>query len=299
MLIEKIKAHVESLPENLSPEKEIRMSLAGDCPRKLEYDALRGASPVDFKQAIRMLSGHHLHDMMRSLVAAAFGDDVHLVETEVEVMTPKGRRVPGHPDGAIKSLDAVFEFKSVSDVTFQMIENQGQPLPQHLVQANLYAMAIGSEWVLIVYMSRDFEFKEFMFEFDPILAQMTLDRLDRVIDNRESKTLSTRPHNDKTQSPCWYCPHKDPCYEGFESQVSGFRIEEIQDPEIIDLAVHAQKHRATRLAAEKLEGAAREVLGKKLFPLGIKKAQIKEPKLSIELSVGKNQNLITTVKEMK
>lgn len=302
-MIEAFKEYVLALPDNKAPAHDLRMSVAGECPRKLEYQALEGSAPIGFDSFMRMESGVWLGRMMAHWFDRAFPGNFVNQEMEVKLLTPKGREIVGHIDGEVKSVDAVLDFKWVSSNSFQMITDQGKPLDANIDQIALYTEALKKSASILIYINRESPglIAPFMFGHDSTHAANILARLDSVIDNREAKKISDRPYHDKSESPCWYCPYKDKCYEGFSGEIQAYKIEELVHDEAFKLAKQAVLSRTLRLIYEKTEEDMRSGLGSLLNGMQIKQATLVNgtEKLSASLTVGKKDNLITTVREIK
>jgi hypothetical protein len=304
MLLEKLRSHVESLPENNAPKFELRMSSAGECPRKLDYDIQVGPGQTDFKAFMRMSLGTAAHTFLQVVIKETLQDDFHGAEKEC-VFFLGSIPVVGHPDGQISSLKATLELKSVSDNTFRMIKNQNIPLPQHIDQANLYASVVGDQNVLIVYINRDTgDMEEFMFPTDEALARAIKSKFMGVLERSDKKELHKRPYADASEAPCWYCPHVTRCYEGFSAEVEARGTAKVSHPDLVQNVRSAIIHRNTRLVSEKLEEAMKEYIGKEMANLDLKHALIAtsedaEPEAKVIVTVGKKNNTLVTVKELK
>ena len=301
MILEKLKAYATALPENTTPKFEFRMSSAGDCVRKLDYDLQVGQRAIDAKSFFRMSLGTASHNFLRELVSGAFGEDFYDAEKEIKVET-QGLPILGHSDGRIKSLKATLEIKSVSDSTFTMVNNENKPIDAHIDQSNIYAKVQGDENVLILYANRDSgEMCEFMFPSSEELFKATLNKFLTVQRNGAAGIISPRPFMDATQSPCWFCSWKEKCYEGFEKEVGGFKVAEVMDAMVIADARRVLNYRNDRLIATKLEDSLKESVGAYMHSLGLNQAKMSDPNGNMEcvISVGKNNNLLTSIKEKK
>lgn len=303
MIFEKLKPVVEALPENAKPAADLRMSVAGECQRKLEYQTLLGPKAIDVTSFLRMETGSYLGKMMADLCMMAMPKDFINPERELRLVTPAGTEIIGHQDAEVLSLDATLDFKWVSDSTFQMLKNQNAPLDTNVSQINLYSMANGHKYNLLVYINREtYEFLEFYFEADPLFAASILHKIDMVNENRKAKTLSPRQYTDKSDSPCWYCPYKEECYTGFAQEIEKMaEAVSVSDPQARDLAMTSFNARRQRLAYEKEEENSRTKLGALLHGLGIKQASITPDErgvaFSVDIKAGKKDNLICTVRE--
>lgn len=305
-VIERIRAAVEALPEYGKPVHEIRMSSSGDCPRMLDFAAQYGRKPIPFDNAIRMRMGDAVHEMMQELFRLAFPDEFVGCEEEVTIKAPWGE-IKGHPDGLVKPFDAVLEIKTVSNETFKLIENLGHALPSHFKQGNLYAKALGAANVLPLYVNRSSgELRAFLVPFSEAQAMETIAMFGERIWNAQSGAIAPRPHKDPTAAPCWFCDHKERCYEGFKAEVDGLPVGSVYQSEhvvpLFSAAELASKAREERLKAEKVEETSRgQALSYMLDHLQVKAARIQGADIAydISVSVGKTGKPSATIKLAK
>ena len=302
-LKEQIIAYIESKPENAKPDiGEMRMSLAGNCPRQLEYDAIRGPGKIDWQTYMRFETGHKVHDLVRDVIREMFGLTFEGEEREIILMTPKGNKIVGHCDGIINKT-TMLEIKSVSDAVFDMVMKLKRPLDEHYWQANLYA--IGTECTLIkfIYVNKNNGLIECFEDLKPSLdqANWNLDIFDMVIENRKAGKVSGRAHHDATEAPCFWCAHKEICYEGFAKEVDG-KVEVLLDsPKLWLLAKEFMDTRLQRLKCEKIE----DQVMKQAVDITYTVHNAKEAILpgnrtfKISLKVGKNNNMLGRIEETK
>lgn len=296
---DRIRKLIESQPDCVTPDTRLRASSSGQCIRRLDYDGIFGAPPLKAEEWMRFETGHKLHEMWTDIFQRAYGEDFMHVNEEVVLKTPRGREIIGHPDGRLQSQRTTVEFKSCSKAVFEMVERSGKPLDEHAAQANLYCHAFGDERVLLLYYDRNgSKYKVFTLDYDIGLATFTLETFDLAYENREQKRISPRPYADKTSAPCFYCPHRDRCYEGFEQDLSSAQSGLLDDQVVLDLARKYWDARSLRLETEKREsglmaGLTREVLVKR----GMNEAFVNDDgaRFLIQFRVGKNQNAIGKV----
>lgn len=297
--ISKIKEVIEALPECVKPDTRLRASSSGQCPRRLDYDGIFGAPPLKAEEWMRFETGHKLHEMWTDVFTKAYGSDFASVNEEIVIHTPKGREIIGHPDGRIVSERTTVEFKNCSKAVFEMVTRNQKPLDEHLAQANLYCHAFGDLKFIILYYDRNgSQYMVFTLDYDVGLATFTLETFDLAYENRESKRVSPRPYADKTGAPCFYCPHRDRCYEGFEQDVSRADSGLLLDKEVLELTKKYWESRELRLDTEKRESAIMNGLIREVY---IKRGysecfvEDKGARYSIAFRPGKNQNLIGKV----
>lgn len=304
MLIQKLEQYITNLPDSIKPNADLRVSNAGECPRKLDYMLVNGRKSLTMTDYLRMASGTALHTMLQDLIKGALGDAFTGMEEEVELCTRHGFRLPGHPDGIIQFLEKlVLEIKTVSANSYEKIKNTG-PFQQHKIQAGLYAEALEIDKVLILYYCKDnSEFLEFELEVDRLGVQNALDSIDERRSNYNIKRIADRPYIDKTASPCFYCDFKEECYKGFASEVKSLSEAELKDEKMWAECMNALKHRQTRLISAQLEDSLKERVGKeiylnKMLNSATVSSEFENKKYLVKLKVGKNDNLLTEIKEV-
>lgn len=284
----------------------LRASSAGDCPRLL--DSLMNEPPsqvntLDINNALRMERGTYLHLMWGKLLSEALGDDF---TEEMEFSWDIGDSQPmlGHPDGYIYSLKVVYELKTVSLHTFEMVKNQNAPLNSNYLQANLYAngaIAEGREvdGVIIHYFNvNSSESLYFYMGYDESIANETLDMFRQRVINKATGTIVDRPYTDPSSSPCWFCKMKDRCYEGWSEQVENMGAASFTQESAPDLVAHvndAINLRNVRLGSTKGEEVAKSSIASFLINRNLKAAKVDDKSISIKL--GTKGNPLVTIKE--
>lgn len=300
-LQQKINSYLTGLPDYSARPYQVRMSGAGDCPRLMDYLMRDGVKAPEINHIMRMHTGTYLHNMWRDIKQGAFGDDYFGSEEEVTITLDNGVVVMGHPDGQFREAKCLDEFKSVSDSSFKMIINQGAPIPAHYEQANTYCGSLGLESMLIHYFNKDTGESHFFFApYNSELFSLTKQKFVRRFDNKERGLIESRPHNDPTASPCWFCPKLAECYSGFKDEVSSMgraTYSETDQPELLGLVSEAVTARATRLECEKKEKANKSSIADVLIKLGVKSCDVGE--FSCELKLGKNNNPLLELKEKR
>lgn len=300
----KIETHILSLPDYSGNSDLLRFSKLGECPRLLDYEMQRGRSPFSFEQAMRMHAGTYLGHMWRDIMTGALGADFVGAEEELTVtleVDGETHVMPGHPDGEIISLDAIWELKSVSDSTYKMVEGQGHALPQHYLQGNGYAYVKKRSNILFQYFNTDN--KQSLFLMAPMvesLAESSFEMMRQRIRNKKAGVIADRPHTDPTKSPCWFCPRIEECYAGYASEVSAMtpaNLNEEQERELQAFTEAAWSARMTRLECEKHETKYKEAISKMLLKLGFNNAKVGT--FTVNVKLGKNNNPLVEIKQAK
>jgi hypothetical protein len=274
------------------------MSAADMCPKRMDYEVQRGPKEPDHHQLLRMLRGNHLHNMWQEIMADAFDGDYVTPEKEVTIALDESITVPGHCDGYIKSLDAVYELKTVNPFTFKTIVNNDMPLRYNMEQANLYAWAYPAKHILFHYF--DVAFCDSRFYLVPVskhLLDLTVAKFKGRMANRVLGEMIDRPYHDPTGEPCSFCPWSDECYEGFAGQINAM------SPAVLDVNAHADLYehcvssseaREQRLEMDKIEKQSKKLISEYMLGGGWADAELGPFKIKVKL--GKNNNPIVDVK---
>lgn len=303
MFQQKIQDHVKDIEP--PREFEFRASSAGECPKLMDHMMQEGVTPPDYYQSMRMMMGTYMHEMWQKIMVDMLGDDFIGVEEEMRIpfeVQGEPHFIIGHPDGVIKSLDAVYELKTVGESTFKMIQSQDKPLDSHYKQAQIYGYGVGTKNILFQYFNRNNG--ESLWFFMPTIPDVAEEIVgifaERVMNNFAEK-IAERPYHDPTGSPCWFCPKVTDCYKDFKQEVEGGgSFTYAEDSDVGVAARTANESRTTRLAADKSEKAAKKVLSDILIAHGVNMAcVVSKPELNITVKVGKNNNPLIEVKESK
>jgi HSP20 family molecular chaperone IbpA len=301
---EMIKAEVLRMPEYQPRNFEPRMSSSGDCPRALRYDKEYQRPAPSFGQAMRMMLGDYTHLMMQQILTKTY-TDFHSAEIEIEYVDD-GVTIKGHPDGVIDSLDCVVEIKSSSQETMRMVLNSG-PLPSHIRQGNVYGYVLKKKNVLFIYVNRNNgEIYCHPLPVNGILAEQSLDMLIEVAKAPVGEQIP-RPYSNPSESPCWFCSHKERCYEGFDQEIAGMKTgveyHHTHVPLLAHSAYESVQHRNARLILERAEEDKRAEVIIQMMSMQEKALSIvyENTKISIEmaLSKGKEKKLNATIREIK
>ena len=299
---------LESLiPANREPFV-LSMSSAGMCERRLDYTFRDGSEPPSPNGFLRMEMGHAIHEFLQGWIKSHLGDRFHGVEEEV-VIEYDGIKITGHPDGIVSRSDMdgkfLLEIKSVGDFVYKKIVEEGKPLDDHIAQANLYAKAIGVEWICILYVSRGFgDWTDFTFEAEPEVADVVLEKFARA-HGRGGKTISSRPHVDRDESPCSYCPWVDECYGTIAEEVGQLSMQIEAPQEVLSFAQPAAQFRKHRLSNEKSEEQFKKDTIKAMLQFGIKEFGMEFPwpngniAAKVKLKSTKGNNFSLEIKEIK
>lgn len=292
-----INNYLMSLPDYSDNTFKFRISMAGDCIRLMDYNNQQGRRPFGIDQALRLHTGTYLHRMWQDIMLGAFGSDFVEPESQVEIDCGEFK-VEGHPDGILKSLNAIWEFKTVSDHSFEMVKNAGTAMSQHYEQGNLYAHAKGLSSILFHYFNKNTSESLFlMAPYSKELAEHSISKMKKVYENKKTGVMSDRPYTDPTNSPCWYCPYKDDCYKDYKTEIAGMAsvaLPKEHEKELYDSVSGYWLLRSNRLAAEKGEAKLRELIVDRLVKRGLNNVSIGT--FTIDIKVGKNNNPICNIK---
>ena len=147
MLIEAIKAHLASKPEDRD-RRAITISKLGSCIKKLayEYTGQKG-DPLDWKAQMVFDDGRVGHDQLRSFLRLAGGSTFILAGEEQEVTyVYKGLTVKGHVDGLIKLPTqeiCLLELKTMGDYAYERMEKGEELDYTYMIQIQAYMASLG------------------------------------------------------------------------------------------------------------------------------------------------------------
>ena len=228
MIIESVKKYLESLPPDRDPKK-ISMSSLGHCQRQLAYrhHGQAGRS-LDWKALSIFDDGNKIHDQVRGWLRLALVEspfELVMEEADVEVATPKGRRVGGHCDGVLKPRSAsgpapmLLEVKSMADYAFEKLVSSGELDEGYVVQATAYMRGLSLASALVLAKNKNTsELFEVVLKPNDAALDKRLAILDTVLDS-ESAPGVEREHkpNPKGFLPwqCGYCPFWKTCWEDY------------------------------------------------------------------------------------
>lgn len=303
---ERINAAILADP-NMNRGFEFRMSTAGDCVRKLEYDSQLGRGDASIESALRMNMGEPIHAMWRNIFRMAYGDDYAHVEEEIKLdllISGTTLVIPGHPDGAILKLDCITEVKGCSDSTFTMVKKRNKPLDAHSEQGNIYAHVLKKKFILFLYQNRDSgEYLLLWEEYSLLAAMAVIEKWEIVFRHKEqygrdkSVVLSPRPYNDMSESPCWFCEWKHKCYAGYAEKVASMASRESTDEKIVSLGDKLNSYRNFRLETEKKEESTKTDIALWMLDNSVK--QVKVPVGDLILKIGSENNPLVSLKPKK
>lgn len=221
--------HVESLrPPHVSQHDHPHAyaSEALGCDRKIGLRLLDvpKSNPVDGSSKVTFWMGDTIHDLVQQAILKRYP------EAKAEVSWSLGK-VTGRADMTYQSLRdgklVICEIKSVAPYSFDLAtgKKKGEegPRSEHVMQANLSALALGAHFLHIVYVNKSASGKqnpvaEWRRNADPDAASVELKRLERLVDLAERKEIPARMWggsliDDPTTIafPCSYCEWQDAC----------------------------------------------------------------------------------------
>ena len=303
----RLNSYLMDQPDMQGGAFQFRMSASGMCPRLMDYQIQGGKEPPTENSAERMSRGQHLHTMWQERMAGALGPDFQDVEQELvyDLVVPNDDgssdiiHIPGHIDGYVKSLDATYELKTVSEYTFKMVESNGKPLDSHYEQGNFYAYSKGCSDILFhYYCASDGKSLWYLVPMSDALGDMTANKFRQRVLNARKGVLEQRPYTDATASPCWFCERVTECYKDFKSEVESLPTDvEVDDVRFFDDVVLADGQRAQRLCSDKAEKAAKARIAKYMIQNELQSCKTRD--FTVKVKVGKNNNPSVEIKAVK
>jgi hypothetical protein len=251
-----------------------------------------------------MLRGHALHDMWQKIMAECLGDDFIEPEKEVavEIIGPEGEKIsiPGHYDGKIKSIRAIYELKNCSEYSFKDVLKG--PRIKDITQGNMYAHAEGYDFILLHYFNASStESKRYLVPYNQQLAQETEQMFFNRVKNLRDKVIADRPYHDATAAPCRWCAFRDECYQGFQSEVKAYKVAETSEQALIGPVSDYLDMNERRLDLEKAAKKEKENIITLMSMKNTRELKVIDGEWAAlcKLKTGKNNNLLLDIKELK
>jgi hypothetical protein len=240
-----------------------------------------------------------------------FGDDF-IEEGHVSIEVGD-KKMPGHYDGKISSLDCVLEVKTIGKFMFDKVKESGQPLVQHYEQANIYAHGTKARWILFMYYNRDNgDYTLMMLPYNKSLAKSTINKMNYVFNTDTKWEKIERPYNNATNAPCYYCELKDKCYDGYSNEIAdlekpdlscgGFIPSEYMN--VVGLCISLDHVNNERLDRERRVDDLKTKIVTELNRMNLKGLKLKDADgidINLTMTVGKNNNPLISnkIKETK
>lgn len=210
----------------------IHPSAIGGCARRSMYElvGMVGTNNFDANMLERFELGHGVHNIVQSRLERdikeylendrAFGVTQYKFEREIPFDPETDElylnyRIGGTTDGVLELQGdgwcqrAVVEVKSICKGDFEKLEKSGQPMPDHLLQAHIYAYRYDCPLMFIWYYCKDNSKRcvfAVLFDFDVF---------ERVIDIATEINVhlaaGTLPERDESWFMCKSCGYKRTC----------------------------------------------------------------------------------------
>ena len=153
-------------------------------------------------------------DLLCPEVCPACGNK-KLIYNEVNVLD-KDLLIKGKADGIIilKNKKVLWEFKTIKSTEFEKIIKNNMPKPEHIFQANIYAVILDIEHMLIWYENKDTqESKYFDIVANYELFKDALTKIKQIETALQEQTLLKRTCTNKKIPPALWCPYKNICFK--------------------------------------------------------------------------------------
>jgi len=179
---------------------------AGKCPRAIFFKFKKAAREEIEPRVLRMFEhGDYIH---RLILNALFS--IGLVRSS-EISIPPQQIISGRAD-AILSLNNelyVLDIKSMNSMVFKGLV---EPKEENLYQVQLYLHFFNIQKGILLYVNKDTqELKEFIFEYDQILAKKLLVELYNLKAKIDSDIIPQRLESWPEGWQCRYCQFKEIC----------------------------------------------------------------------------------------
>lgn len=227
---------LEYKPRGRGPQRVLRPSAAGKCPRALAYQKLfpELAEPLTPRALSVFMLGHLVHDLERHLIAQV--NPLTDVEREV-VFDFDGEAVAGHIDGILHlaSGPVLLDVKTTNAASFERMLREG-PSPDYVAQLNVYLHATGLREGFLWLFNKDTAHRTVLpVEYQPEVVEAVRERWEQVrratADALPPRAYAPQAEVRKGQPTgreylpwqCGYCAFVQACWggEGFTKTVEG------------------------------------------------------------------------------
>lgn len=221
MLIEAIKHHLETLPEDRD-RRPITISKMGSCIKRLAYEASgQKGLGLDWKAQMIFDDGRVGHDQIRSMLRLAGGSTFILKGEEQEVYYQyKGLKVKGHIDGLIQLSTGelcLLELKTMGDYAYERMVKGEELDYTYMVQIQAYMASLGLQRCFFVAKNKG---AGDLYEREIPFSSVELEKCaERILGADLTKPESIeRPYGfdakGKLDWHCGYCPMRVACWDG-------------------------------------------------------------------------------------
>lgn len=179
---------------------------AGKCPRAVFFKFKKAAREEIEPRVLRMFEhGDYIH---RLILNALFS--IGLVRSS-EISIPPQQIISGRADAVISFNNELYvlDIKSMNSMIFRGLT---QPKEENVYQVQLYLHFFQISKGILLYVNKDTqELKEFIFEYDPILAKKLLVDFHDLKEKIDSDVIPERLESWPEDWQCRYCQFKEIC----------------------------------------------------------------------------------------
>lgn len=215
-------------------ERKLRLSLAGDCIRKLAYIYLgfeENGKKIDARGKLTFFLGD-LTELAILKLARLSG--CHIFATGLEQLEVSinidGVEILGHPDGLLlyEGVTYLIECKSMSDFGFKEFEKGNIP-SSYVAQVNMYMHLLGIKNTIFLVLNKNNSILgERVVSYSSKAVNEVIKRFRKVIHSTKNNLPEREfkpDKNGKLPWQCSYCPFWKICYEDAEKKLVGRRNE--------------------------------------------------------------------------
>jgi CRISPR/Cas system-associated exonuclease Cas4 (RecB family) len=183
------------------------ISESGKCPRAIFFRFKRAPKKEFEAERLRIFEfGNHIQQMvLRPL------ESLGLVET-TEVSIPPQQIISGRAD-IILSINGERYVVDVKSISGRMnLAKMEKPMPDHYEQVQLYLHFFKIKKGILLYVNKDTqELKDFVFDYDPYLAEKLLKRFENLKLKIESNIIPARLSDYPINWQCQSCEYREIC----------------------------------------------------------------------------------------
>ncbi len=215
-------------------EKKLRLSLSGNCVRKLAYihlDYPEEGKEIDSRAKITFFLGDLVELALLKLAKLSgcyiFATGLNQIEVSINI---DGVEIAGHPDGFLLHEGNLYivECKSMSDYGFKDFE-KGKISYEYLAQVNMYMYALKLDKAIFVALDKNNSLLgERVVKRDNKIIKECLERFKKAIkatDNNLPEREYKPDEKGKLPWQCGYCPYWRLCYPEAERVLVGNHYE--------------------------------------------------------------------------
>jgi CRISPR/Cas system-associated exonuclease Cas4 (RecB family) len=200
-------------------------SEAQQCRRKAAYRLINASEEEEFSthNMISWAIGNALHDTVQDALQSLYPDFEREVRWELVSVTGRADGIYTHPEKG----RTLVEIKTMAPRYFKAAVQSNVPQSEHMLQADMSALALGTEYVQIIYLQKVKDPKDvhepvyfWHYRADLTAAKREVEEMQRVVRELREGVLPDREYNseiitdpEKVVWPCKFCNFRKRCVQ--------------------------------------------------------------------------------------